>query len=62
MKIVAHPEEKYPLHLAIEMHRHKIVKRMLELGADSTIRDSNGYTILHYAALASVQMLEVRST
>lgn len=59
MKIVAHPEGKYPLHMAIELHRKGMVRRMLELGADPTIRDFAGNTIIHYAALASVQMLEV---
>uniref|UniRef100_A0A183FFU3 phospholipase A2 n=1 Tax=Heligmosomoides polygyrus TaxID=6339 RepID=A0A183FFU3_HELPZ len=37
MKMMVQPEGKYPLHLAIEMHRLKIVRRMLELGADVSL-------------------------
>ncbi|VDM74649.1 unnamed protein product [Strongylus vulgaris] len=34
MNIMVQPEGKYPLLLAIEMHRLKIVRRMLAMGAD----------------------------
>ncbi|PAV57630.1 hypothetical protein WR25_23284 [Diploscapter pachys] len=59
MKMVAQPEGKYPLHLAIEFNRPHIVRRMLELEADPTVRDVNGNNALHYASLVSVQMLEL---
>ncbi|VDM58323.1 unnamed protein product [Angiostrongylus costaricensis] len=59
MKMMIQPEGKYPLHLAIEMHRLKIVRRMLKLGADVSVKDINGNNAIHYGSLASVQMLEL---
>uniref|UniRef100_A0A0K0DPW3 phospholipase A2 n=1 Tax=Angiostrongylus cantonensis TaxID=6313 RepID=A0A0K0DPW3_ANGCA len=54
MKMMIQPEGKYPLHLAIEMHRLKIVRRMLKLGADASVKDINvfllflGLNVLHF--------------
>ncbi|KAJ1359716.1 85/88 kDa calcium-independent phospholipase A2 [Parelaphostrongylus tenuis] len=59
MKMMIQPEGKYPLHLAIEMHRLKIVRRMLKLGTDASVKDINGNNAIHYGSLASVQMLEL---
>ncbi|GMR60840.1 hypothetical protein PMAYCL1PPCAC_31035, partial [Pristionchus mayeri] len=59
VETMTQPEGKCPLHIAIEMHRLKIARRMLEEGCDPGIRDVNGNSALHYASLASVQMIEL---
>ncbi|GMT36222.1 hypothetical protein PFISCL1PPCAC_27519, partial [Pristionchus fissidentatus] len=59
VETMTQPEGKCPLHIAVEMHRLKIARRMLEEGCDPGIRDVNGNSALHYASLASVQMIEL---
>ncbi|KAF8355695.1 ipla-3 [Pristionchus pacificus] len=59
VETMTQPEGKCPLHIAIEMHRLKIARRMLEEGCDPGIRDVAGNSALHYASLASVQMIEL---
>ena len=53
-----------PIHKIIEStenNKHEVLKKMLELGSDPNIKDSNGWTALHYAAqngdLESVKIL-----
>ncbi|CAJ0951815.1 unnamed protein product, partial [Mesorhabditis belari] len=50
---------KYPLLMAVSMNRLGIVKRMLQLGADPTVRDVNLNNVLHIAALTGAPMLEL---
>ena len=38
-----------PLHLAIKNNRPHVVKILVQHGANTTIRDTNGKTPLHYA-------------
>lgn len=59
LKTVAQPEGKYPVQLAIETNQPDIVTFLFRLGADINIVDTEGNNCLHYAALASTQMIEV---
>ncbi|CAD5215806.1 unnamed protein product [Bursaphelenchus okinawaensis] len=59
VKPIASPEGQYPLMMAIESNQPEIVKFLIKLGADITARDLNGNSCLHYAALASTQMIEI---
>ena len=53
-----------PIHKIIESHdkkKYEVLKQMLDMGADPNIRDSNGWSALHYACqfgdLESVKIL-----
>lgn len=59
MKTTAQPEGKYALHLAIESNQPEVVKFLFMHGADIRSVDSEGNNCLHYAALASTQMIDV---
>jgi ankyrin repeat protein len=59
LRTVAQPEGKYPVQLAIERNQPEMVKFLFRLGADINIVDTEGNNCLHYAALASTQMIEV---
>ncbi|CAJ0565572.1 unnamed protein product, partial [Mesorhabditis spiculigera] len=50
---------KYPLLMAVEMNRIGIVRRMLQIGTDASVRDINGNNVLHIAALTGSPMLEL---
>ncbi|KAI6235237.1 Phospholipase A(2) [Aphelenchoides besseyi] len=58
-KPVASPEGKHPLMLAIETNQPDIVNFLIKIGADVTARDTDGNNCMHYAALASTQMIEI---
>ncbi|CAJ0607980.1 unnamed protein product [Cylicocyclus nassatus] len=59
MNMMVQPEGKYPLLLAIEMHRLEIVRRMLALGADPMVVDINGNNVMHYASVSGVPVIEL---
>lgn len=58
---MSHPEGLYPLMIAIQNNMVGLVDKLLAMGADASLADVNGNNAMHFAALASSQMLEVRS-
>ncbi|KAI1725474.1 ankyrin repeats (3 copies) domain-containing protein [Ditylenchus destructor] len=55
---VSSPEGQTPLMYAIQANQLSIVRFLLKIGVDPSARDMCGNNAFHYAALASVSMLE----
>lgn len=52
----ANDHKRTPLHWAVELGRAKMVKSLLEAGANPNTKDANGWTALHYVAIAPIHM------